>query len=187
MTLQELTAKMKEGAAKKSSFGNTVKFSHRPGRHLHRRQRQSAGRQQRRQGRRLHPQDGVQRLRRHDRRQARRHDRVHDRQAQDRRRHGRRHEAAEHFALEGAIHTRVCRKDKKLTTGPVSADTAPSAGSPHSPEGRAARNFSSSRMRQTSAGIIAASASRPHPEPSAIGIPAIITSAAAYIGWRTRA
>ena len=27
MTLQEITAKMKEGAAKKSSFGNTVKFS----------------------------------------------------------------------------------------------------------------------------------------------------------------
>jgi putative sterol carrier protein len=26
MTLQEITAKMKEGAAKKSSFGNTVKF-----------------------------------------------------------------------------------------------------------------------------------------------------------------
>ena len=27
MTLAELTAKMKEGAAKKSSFGNTVKFA----------------------------------------------------------------------------------------------------------------------------------------------------------------
>ncbi len=27
MTLQEITAKMKEGAAKKSAFGNTVKFS----------------------------------------------------------------------------------------------------------------------------------------------------------------
>ena len=27
MTLQELTSKMKEGAASKSSFGNTVKFS----------------------------------------------------------------------------------------------------------------------------------------------------------------
>ena len=27
MTLQEITAKMKEGAAKKSSFGNTVKFT----------------------------------------------------------------------------------------------------------------------------------------------------------------
>ena len=27
MTLQELTAKMKEGASKKSSFGNTVKFA----------------------------------------------------------------------------------------------------------------------------------------------------------------
>jgi len=27
MTLQEITAKMKEGAAKKSPFGNTVKFS----------------------------------------------------------------------------------------------------------------------------------------------------------------
>ena len=27
MTLQEITAKMKEGAAKKSSFGNSVKFS----------------------------------------------------------------------------------------------------------------------------------------------------------------
>ena len=27
MTLQEITAKMKEGAAKKSSFGNTVKFA----------------------------------------------------------------------------------------------------------------------------------------------------------------
>jgi putative sterol carrier protein len=27
MTLAELTAKMKEGASKKSSFGNTVKFS----------------------------------------------------------------------------------------------------------------------------------------------------------------
>jgi putative sterol carrier protein len=27
MTLQEITAKMKEGAAKKSSFGSTVKFS----------------------------------------------------------------------------------------------------------------------------------------------------------------
>jgi putative sterol carrier protein len=27
MTLQEITSKMKEGAAKKSSFGNTVKFS----------------------------------------------------------------------------------------------------------------------------------------------------------------
>jgi putative sterol carrier protein len=27
MTLQEITAKMKEGASKKSSFGNTVKFS----------------------------------------------------------------------------------------------------------------------------------------------------------------
>jgi putative sterol carrier protein len=27
MTLQELTAKMKEGASKKSAFGNTVKFS----------------------------------------------------------------------------------------------------------------------------------------------------------------
>ena len=27
MTLQEITAKMKDGAAKKSSFGNTVKFS----------------------------------------------------------------------------------------------------------------------------------------------------------------
>jgi putative sterol carrier protein len=27
MTLQELTAKMKEGAAKKSAFGNTVKFA----------------------------------------------------------------------------------------------------------------------------------------------------------------
>jgi putative sterol carrier protein len=26
MTLQEITAKMKEGSAKKSSFGNTVKF-----------------------------------------------------------------------------------------------------------------------------------------------------------------
>jgi putative sterol carrier protein len=27
MTLQELTAKMKEGASKKSAFGNTVKFA----------------------------------------------------------------------------------------------------------------------------------------------------------------
>jgi putative sterol carrier protein len=27
MTLQEITAKMKEGASKKSAFGNTVKFS----------------------------------------------------------------------------------------------------------------------------------------------------------------
>ena len=27
MTLQEITAKMKEGASKKSSFGNTVKFT----------------------------------------------------------------------------------------------------------------------------------------------------------------
>ena len=27
MTLQELTSKMKEGASKKSAFGNTVKFS----------------------------------------------------------------------------------------------------------------------------------------------------------------
>ncbi len=27
MTLQEITAKMKEGASKKSSFGNSVKFS----------------------------------------------------------------------------------------------------------------------------------------------------------------
>ena len=27
MTLQEITTKMKEGAAKKSAFGNTVKFS----------------------------------------------------------------------------------------------------------------------------------------------------------------
>ena len=27
MTLQELTSKMKEGASKKTSFGNTVKFS----------------------------------------------------------------------------------------------------------------------------------------------------------------
>ena len=27
MTLQELTSKMKEGASKKSSFGNTVKFT----------------------------------------------------------------------------------------------------------------------------------------------------------------
>ena len=27
MTLQEITAKMKEGAAKKSAFGNTVKFA----------------------------------------------------------------------------------------------------------------------------------------------------------------
>ena len=27
MTLQEITAKMKEGASKKSSFGNTVKFA----------------------------------------------------------------------------------------------------------------------------------------------------------------
>ena len=27
MTLAELTAKMKEGASKKSSFGNTVKFA----------------------------------------------------------------------------------------------------------------------------------------------------------------
>ena len=27
MTLQEITAKMKEGASKKSPFGNTVKFS----------------------------------------------------------------------------------------------------------------------------------------------------------------
>jgi putative sterol carrier protein len=27
MTLQEVTAKMKEGASKKSAFGNTVKFS----------------------------------------------------------------------------------------------------------------------------------------------------------------
>ena len=27
MTLQEITTKMKEGASKKSAFGNTVKFS----------------------------------------------------------------------------------------------------------------------------------------------------------------
>ena len=31
MTLQEITTKMKEGASKKSSFGNTVKFATDPG------------------------------------------------------------------------------------------------------------------------------------------------------------
>ena len=74
MTLQEITAKMKEGASKKTAFGNTVKFATDQGVVYIDGNADPAGRQQRRQGRRLHHQDGVQRLRRPDRRQARRHD-----------------------------------------------------------------------------------------------------------------
>ena len=38
MTLQELTDKMKDGAAARVAFGNTVKFATDRGRDLHRRQ-----------------------------------------------------------------------------------------------------------------------------------------------------
>ena len=99
MTLQELTAKMKEGASKKSAFGNTVKFAPtRASSTSTATQNPPAVSNDDKAadctikmafsdfadmiGGKL---DGM--------------TRVHDRQAQDRRRHGRRHEAAEHPAL----------------------------------------------------------------------------------------
>ena len=54
MTLQELTAKMKEGASKKSAFGNTVKFATDQGVVYIDGNAEPAGGNQRRQGGRLH-------------------------------------------------------------------------------------------------------------------------------------
>jgi hypothetical protein len=131
MTLQEITAKMKEGAAKKSAFGNTVKFATDQGVvYIDGNANPPAVSNDDKAA------DCTLKMAFSDfddmiERQARRHDRVHDRQAQDRRRHGRRHEAAKHCALGAQCggRQRFMRgahpsKDKQLTTRAVSGDTA---------------------------------------------------------------